>query len=92
MRAADINLSRIVGTNPEQYDAIGPDGKIIGYLRLRHGAFSVSCPGCDGEVIMRASPHGDGEFLPSERDIYLSAARVAIAAWHNGDRINGKAA
>ena len=62
---------------PEQYNAyLG--GKQVGYLRLRHGAFSVDFPDCGGETIYEASPAGDGIFADDERDYYLRFAVDAI--------------
>ena len=65
---------------PEQYDAfIG--GQKVGYLRLRHGAFTVSAPDCGGEVIHTAAPKGDGRFDDHERDRHLSGAASALWEW-----------
>lgn len=65
------------GACPEQYDAyIGE--RVVGYLRLRHGHFRVDYPDCGGETIYEAAPHGDGEFVPHERDYYLAEAKLAI--------------
>jgi hypothetical protein len=62
---------------PEQYDAI-LDGNQVGYLRLRHGYFSVDYPDAGGEVIFEAKPQGDGIFEQNERDYYLRFAVDAI--------------
>lgn len=37
---------------PEQYDVI-KDDKIVAYVRLRWGRFSVRCPGFDGDLIYK---------------------------------------
>lgn len=63
---------------PEQYDVY--DGKKqIGYLRLRHGHFTVYYPNVFGELIYEANPNGDGIFEDDERKDYLDAAKKAIA-------------
>ena len=77
-RAKDIELVQTCGACPEQYDAIY-NGKIVGYLRLRHGSFRVDVPDCGGETVYTASPKGDGAFYGDERDKYLHKAKKAIA-------------
>lgn len=65
---------------PEQYDVY--HGKLkVGYLRLRHGRFTVQCPNVCGEVILTVHPKGDGEFDDDERDFYLNMAKEAIKTW-----------
>ena len=70
---------------PEQYDAfIHDDGgtRQVGYLRLRHGYFSVECPDCGGELVLEIDHiEPDGRFLDTERRHYLNAATVAIERW-----------
>lgn len=58
---------------PEQYDVF-LDGAITGYLRLRHGAFSVEYPDCGGKILEVFSPKGDGRFDEDERWKYLRKA------------------
>lgn len=74
----DINL---VGTStgfPEQYDAYYRD-KQVGYLRLRHGSFTVAFPDCGYNIIYQGWPEGDGEFETiEERTYYLEKAKEAI--------------
>ena len=72
-----IVLRLTCGMCPEQYDAF-LNGAQVGYLRLRHGHFSVDFPDCGGETIYEASPDGDGAFEDSERDYYLRFAVDAI--------------
>lgn len=56
---------------PEQYDVYFNSFK-IGYLRLRHGSFSVST---DSFVsISEYHPRGDGIFDEDEREEYLGRA------------------
>lgn len=77
-RAKDIELVQTCGACPEQYDAFY-DRKRVGYLRLRHGIFTVDADGPWGERLYSASPKGDGIFAGDERDKYLRKARKAIA-------------
>ena len=77
-----IVLDQTCGACPEQYDAFF-NGELVGYLRLRHGYFSVRCPNSGGEVVYEAQPKGDGLFEYEERDGYLEAACAAIRRWVN---------
>ena len=79
-RIMDINgykLKLTCSACPEQYDVF-KDDKIVGYLRLRHGHFSVEYPDCGGELVYEAQPKGDGIFEDDERDKYLTNAINAI--------------
>jgi hypothetical protein len=76
-----ITLKRTCFACPEQYDACAEDGSIIGYLRLRHGRFTVQCPDVGGEVVYQANPKGDGIFTDEERSEYLNQAVEAIGKW-----------
>lgn len=67
---------------PEQYDVFDGDEQ-VGYLRLRHGFFSVEVPDCGGELVYQASPEGDGIFEDHERDHHLSMAVKAIKYHQN---------
>ncbi len=61
---------------PEQYNAVDADtGVHVGYLRMRHGFFSVDYEenGAD-ERVYEAQPRGDGLFDAGERDYYLKWA------------------
>lgn len=63
---------------PEQYDAFYGNRQ-VGYLRLRHGYFSVRYPGAGGvEVYGTGEVRSDGNFEDSERDRYLLTAKMAI--------------
>ena len=75
-----VELKRTCYACPEQYDAC-INGKAVGYLRLRHGHFTVSCPNAQGEMVYEASPKGDGLFEDDERDAYLNGAPLAIKQW-----------
>jgi len=63
---------------PEQYDAFDGQGRMVGYLRLRHGHFRVDFPNCGGETIFEGCPVGNGCFEDDEREIYLKEACEAI--------------
>lgn len=78
----DYELVETCGACPEQYDVL-LDGEIVGYLRLRHGYFSVSYPGVGGEEVYRATPDGDGIFESYERNRYLNEAIAAIDKRHH---------
>lgn len=83
MNVDDIVLYKTCDACPEQYDALGPDGNQIAYLRLRHGSFTVECPDVGGELIYSVCPDGDGVFCDYEREGYLSDAKAAIASFYN---------
>lgn len=74
----EITLTETCGACPEQYDAFVGARK-VGYLRLRHGFFSVECPDVDGEMVYQAHPKGDGIFESDEREFHLEMAKKAIA-------------
>jgi hypothetical protein len=61
MRPVVVRLMRTCFAYPEQYDAFIGEEK-VGYLRLRHGHFTVECPDVRGEMVYEASPWGDGIF------------------------------
>lgn len=79
--AEKIELVQTCGACPEQYDAF-IDGELVGYLRLRHGYFTVQYPNVSGELVYSAEPKGDGLFEYDEREGYLAAARLAIINKH----------
>jgi len=37
--------------HPEQYDVFDGTGRLVGYVRLRHGFFRVDYPSCMGEAV-----------------------------------------
>lgn len=74
-----IELRQTCHACPEQYDAFVCDRQ-VGYLRLRHGHFTVEVPDCNGTLVYEAEPNGDGIFEPDEREKYLSAAIAMIQA------------
>ena len=74
----NIKLVRTCNACPEQYDAVDESESTVGYLRLRHGYFTVECPDVDGTLVYSAKPSGDGIFEPQEREYYLNQAIDAI--------------
>lgn len=89
MEPNDIRLTQTCEAYPEQYDALQGD-EMVGYLRLRHGHFTIRCPDALGKIVYEAYPIGDGAFDDDERDNYLKAAKETIAAWWNDKRNNRK--
>jgi hypothetical protein len=76
-----IRLVQTCRAYPEQYDAFDEQGNQVGYLRLRHGVFTVDCPDSMGKTVYDAGPEGDGEFEDNERDYFLRFAVDAILKW-----------
>ena len=74
---SDIELIRTCYACPEQYDAF-VDGEQVGYLRLRHGEFTVEYPDVYGKLIYEAEPEGDGLFSDNEREYFLNKAKEEI--------------
>ena len=72
---------------PEQYDVFFGEEQ-VGYLRLRHGSFTVECPECklDADLVYKAEPNGDGYFDHDEREGYLKKAIEAIDKWVKGHK------
>lgn len=78
MNINGYELVQTCGACPEQYDVF-LDGKQVGYLRLRHGYFSASVPGCMGEHVYGSGGMiGDGAFESEERMRFLTEAVRAI--------------
>lgn len=69
-----LKLVQTCGACPEQYDVYQGD-LLVGYMRLRHGAFRTDCL---GETVYMADPRGDGSFEGDERDYYLEQGCRAI--------------
>jgi hypothetical protein len=77
-----LDLKMTCSACPEQYDVL-QDGRVVGYLRLRHGYFAAHMAP-DGEIdwddtVYWADTEGDGVFDPDEREYQLSRALTAIA-------------
>lgn len=63
---------------PEQYE-VYHDGKVVGYIRLRHGKLYAQYPGAGGETVYEAKPRGDGRFEDEQsRVMHLNAVCRAI--------------
>ena len=62
---------------PEQYDVYAGN-KMVAYMRLRHGSFTVEVPDCGGKLLFTAFPKGDGMFDDDERLYFLTKAIVNI--------------
>jgi len=76
-----LTLIQTCDACPEQYDAYIGDRK-VGYLRMRHGHFSVECPDAGGELVFEAKDlAGDGSFSDKERPEMLDKASSAILKW-----------
>lgn len=84
----NIELRETCASCPEQYDAFvdRPLGtkRLVGYLRLRHGRFTVRCPDVNGKEVY--AKEFDDPFLgnfenDSQRIEQLVKARAAIEAW-----------
>lgn len=85
-----IVLKKTSDACPEQYDAIY-GGERVGYLRLRHGHFTVECPDCGGTPVYIAHTRGDGSFDDHERGAHLAKACVEIARWMQRREPNDRA-
>ena len=64
---------------PEQYDVFYANEK-VGYLRMRHGQFTVDVPDVGGLRVYELSVAGDSCFESNERLSHLTAAIAAINA------------
>jgi len=62
---------------PEQMDVYRL-GQQVGYLRLRHGHFTVEYKDCGEELLLEGNPHGDGDFDDDERLEWLTKAAEVI--------------
>lgn len=82
----DYTLVCTCGTCPEQYDVFNQDGNKVGYIRLRHGRFSVRVAG--EEVYSTTDVEGDGILWKEEREKYLLIAVIAIEDyWENKQQL-----
>jgi len=89
----NIELIQTATACPEQYDA-KLNGEQVGYLRLRWGWFTVTCPDVGGkEVYEKETGHElAGTFEDDRQRIkQLKKARKAIAKWireeHGGQSV-----
>jgi hypothetical protein len=79
-----IRLVRTCIACPEQYEAFDGDRQ-VGYLRLRHGYFSVRCPDHRGDEVYGSGSEDDGMFGDEARDDQLRFAVDAIQRWQRGE-------
>lgn len=75
-----VELKMTCEAHPEQYDAF-IDGKKIGYLRLRHGLFTVQYLSAEGELLFSADTKSGGVF-GGEREYYLNKAIKILLKKH----------
>jgi hypothetical protein len=79
-----ITLIETCSSCPEQYDAFDENKKQVGYLRLRHGNFTVECPDVWGKCIYEKEVEGYGDFIDEEeREKELTIAVNKIKEWLN---------
>lgn len=86
MKASDVRFVKLTTECPEQYDAIGTDGNLIGYVRVRWGFCTAWCPdaGSDNEVYTAKLKQGWWSFGSNkERMRNLHKVRAAISSWWN---------
>ncbi len=77
METLTIKLEKTCHACPEQYDMFINEER-VGYLRLRHGRFTVTYPDVGGELLLDLHPRGDGVFYEEERSHYLMQAIRAV--------------
>lgn len=75
-----IRLVKTCDACPEQYDAFVGEVQ-VGYLRLRHGRFTVQCPDSTGQLWLESYPEGDGVFQYAEREYWLNKAKEVIVRY-----------
>ena len=85
-KIGDFRFVKTCDVCPEQYDVYHVDDlkTIVGYIRLRHGMFSVECPDCGGNTVFEAEVEdwGDGCFIDEEvRTAFLMLAKLYIEKW-----------
>jgi hypothetical protein len=78
-----IKLIQTCGAYHEQYDAFIHDRK-VGYLRLRHGHFTVHCSNTSSITVFEAYTKDGGLFKDDdERKMFLQKAKDTIQIWYN---------
>jgi len=74
-----ITLKLTCESCPEQYDAFNDKNELVGYLRVRHGYFTVNYPNVSGKQVFSSEIDGDGNFSNErEREVYLKIAVIFI--------------
>ena len=81
-----VRLIKTCEAYPEEYDAYLGTVQ-IGYLRLRHGLFTVNYPDVGGEEVYWARPKGEGYFDKDERKHRLWLAVDALMRKHTGEEL-----
>lgn len=81
MNIDGLTLERTCYACPEQYDVRNAEGYLVGYMRLRHGFFTVECPDIMGTKVYKALPEGDGVFQEHEQLYFLTLGVRAINKW-----------
>ena len=80
----NVILTRTCAAFSEQYDAFDSCWNLIGYLRIRHGLFTVEAPDVGGTVVYEAMTSSDsGCFNDDERSMFLDRAKVALSDFYN---------
>ncbi len=74
----NYHITQTCSACPEQYD-VYIDSEKVGYLRLRHGIFTVEYK---DKLIYTGYPEGDGIFEYDERSTYLEIAKEQIVLIH----------
>lgn len=67
---------------PEQYDVYEPSGKMVAYIRLRHGHLRVDCPDVGNTIYSTDRVHGDGMFDDDERFKKLNECIEKMIEWY----------
>lgn len=80
----NVILNRTSNALPEQYDAFDSRWNLIGYLRIRHGLFTVEAPDIGGTMVYKAmTSSSSGCFNDDERHAFLDRAKMALSNFYN---------
>ena len=83
----NVILNRTCAAFPEQYDAFDSHWNLIGYLRVRHGLFTVEAPDVGGTIVYKAIiSSGLGYFNDEERLAFLDKAKAELFDFYNNVR------
>lgn len=83
----NIILNRTTSSLPEQYDAFDLQHRLIGFLRIRHGVFTVEAPDIGGAVVYMAKvSECSCCFADNERIEFLAKARVALSEFYTAKK------
>lgn len=82
----NVILSRTCTVSPEQYDAFDSRWNLIGYLRIRHGLFTVEAPDVGGTVVYEAMTSSNtGYFNDEERSTFWTERKWLCLTFIMGD-------